>query len=63
MSMRHVGDFAPTRGPRRRIHAEGGATTVEYSLMMVLVLLVAFAAVQAFGISVAGLFQSLVDLL
>lgn len=60
--MRRLGVTAPTWRDRAHLDGEEGATTVEYSLMLVLVLLVAFAAVQVFGITVSGLFQSLVDL-
>jgi Flp pilus assembly pilin Flp len=60
--MRRLGTH-PRTWRRRLMGDESGATMVEYSLMLVLVLVVALAAVQAFGLSVFGLFQSLVDAL
>jgi Flp pilus assembly pilin Flp len=59
--MRRVGTH-PQAG-RLRLHAadERGATMAEYSVMLGLLVLVAFIAVQMFGISVQGLFQALID--
>lgn len=41
-----------------RLRDEGGAVMAEYALMISLVVVVAFLAVQAFGGSVLGLFRS-----
>ncbi len=38
---------------------EEGATMVEYGLMVALIAVVAFAAVQALGISVRGTFEAI----
>ena len=46
---------------RRLLHDEAGATMVEYGLMVSLVVIVAFLAVELFGGSVMELFQFAVD--
>ena len=47
----------------RRLQNESGATMAEYALMVSFVAIAALVAVQAFGGSVLGLFQSAVDLM
>jgi Flp pilus assembly pilin Flp len=47
----------------RRLQDETGATMAEYALMVSFVAIAALLAVQAFGGSVLGLFQSAVDLM
>lgn len=39
-----------------RVHRESGVTMAEYALMLGLIALAVFAAVQAFGIAVNALF-------
>lgn len=46
-----------------RLHEESGATMAEYAVMVSLIALVAFFAVQAFGGSVLGLFRSAADVM
>jgi Flp pilus assembly pilin Flp len=41
-------------------HAEDGQALVEYSLLLSLITLAAFAAAQAFGLGVSGLFSTIV---
>jgi Flp pilus assembly pilin Flp len=40
---------------------EGGQALVEYSLLIVLIAVVALAAVATFGVDVSKLYQSIVD--
>jgi pilus assembly protein Flp/PilA len=47
----------------RALRDDAGATMVEYGLMLALIMLVAFAAVAAFGGSVSGLFRNAADLM
>jgi len=47
----------------RALRRDDGATMVEYGLMLALIMLVAFAAVAAFGGSVASLFKNAADLI
>jgi pilus assembly protein Flp/PilA len=44
----------------RLIRDDSGATMVEYGLMVAFIALAAFAAVQAFGGAIRGLFESVV---
>ena len=45
----------------RQFKGDSGAVLVEYAMLVSLVLLVAFLAVGAFGVSVLDLFRSAVD--
>lgn len=45
----------------KRMRSDGGAALVEYAMLISLILAVAFLAVQAFGGSVLGLFDTAVD--
>jgi Flp pilus assembly pilin Flp len=47
---------------RGLLQDQSGATTIEYGLILSLVVIVAFLAVQLFGASVKGLFQSAIDI-
>lgn len=40
---------------------EAGASAVEYAVMLALILMVAFLAIQALGVNVRGAFQLFVD--
>jgi Flp pilus assembly pilin Flp len=59
--MRSVGTHPQSGRSWFLLDGEDGATMVEYSLMLVFIAVAALVAVQAFGISVLGLFQSAVD--
>ena len=43
---------------RTFLAAEGGPTAVEYAVMIAMIILVCFAAVQTLGTTTRGLFQS-----
>ena len=45
----------------RKLRDDSGAALVEYSMLISLILAVAFLAVQAFGGSVLGLIQTALD--
>ena len=44
-----------------KTHDEDGQALVEYSLLLVLIAVVAIAAVRTFGLGVSTLFQSVVN--
>lgn len=50
-------------GRLRRMRAEDGATMIEYAVMVSLVAMMAFLAVQLFGAAVLGLFSDAVDVM
>ncbi len=47
----------------RQLRGDSGATAVEYSMLISLIVAVAFLAVQAFGVSVLDLFSSSLDVM
>jgi Flp pilus assembly pilin Flp len=47
----------------RRPEGDDGAVMLEYAMMISFVVAVAFAAVQAFGLSVLDLFRSAADIM
>ena len=49
------------KGLARRASAEDGQALVEYSLLLALIAVVAFGAVNEFGLGVSGLYSQIVS--